>query len=39
MLRQNFGKVQIKLHAMSWPEFVYFIESLDYARYEVVDHD
>ncbi len=33
MIRQQFGKVQIKLPAMTGREFKYFIESLDFARY------
>lgn len=34
MLRQLYGKKQITIHAMTGREFRYFIESLDWARYE-----
>jgi hypothetical protein len=33
MIIRNFGKVQIKLPAMTGKEFRYFIDSLDFARY------
>ena len=37
MIRQNYGKAQIKLPAMSGREFRDLIESLDFARYPDVD--
>lgn len=39
MIRKSFGKRQITIHAMSWCEFVYFMESLDFARYEGFVHE
>lgn len=32
MIRQQYGKVQIKLHAMSGRDFKHFIDSLTVAR-------
>lgn len=37
IIRKNFGKVQIKLPAMTGREFRYFIEALDFARYGADD--
>lgn len=39
MIRNNFGKVQIKLKAMTGREFRYLMDSLDFARYEGANHD
>ena len=35
-IRRNYGLNQITLHAMTGREFKYFLESLDFARYEEV---